>query len=123
MIRNPKVKNKYKIKPKDIEKAVVINYKKLHEKPFWRNDVINAWCISYSKHGNSYWIGFYDEDSKSYAGKIRLQCSCYDDMCNYNFKEFFDYKEIENIADLEIQEELLKIINWMIDEKIIKINK
>ena len=70
---------------------------------------------------DSYWIGFYDKDAKSYAGKIRLSCSTMEDMCNYNFKKFFDYTEIDNEVDLELQEKLLERINWLIDEKIIKI--
>jgi hypothetical protein len=40
-------------------------------------------------------------------------------MCNYKFKNFFDYNEIENELDLEIQEKLLTKINYLIDEKIL----
>lgn len=43
-------------------------------------------------------------------------------MCNYNFKQFFDYSEIENEVDLELQEKLLERINWLIDEGVIKID-
>ena len=94
---------------------------------------MQAWCLSDNtcknakdrEYGcyNSYWIGFYDEDAKAYAGKIRLDCSTYGDMWSYNFKTFFNSKEIENELDLEIQEKLLSRINWLIDEKIIEINK
>ena len=42
-------------------------------------------------------------------------------MCNYNFNKFFDYYEIENEVDLELQEKLLERINWLIDEGIIEI--
>ena len=44
-------------------------------------------------------------------------------MCSYNFKKFFDPKEIGCEIDLEIQEKLLKRINWLIDERIIEISK
>ena len=71
---------------------------------------------------DSYWIGFYDKDAKSYANKIRLSCTSHEEMCGYNFKNFFDYFEIENVVDLELQEKLLERINWLIDEGIIKIN-
>lgn len=128
-LRKPKVKNKYNLKPKDIQKATILDYDKLHQTPFWRNNVVQAWCLSggsgkglYGGFIDSYWIGFYDDDAKAYAGKIRLSCSSYEDMCNYNFKKFFDYSEIECLADLELQEKLLEQINWLIDEKIIQIN-
>ena len=127
-MREPKVKNKYNLKPKDIENAIILDYERLKQPPFWRNNVVGAWCLSdgsgkgyYSNHMNSYWIGFYDKDAKTYAGKIRLTCSAMEGMCNYNFKKFFDYKEIECEVDLELQEKLLDRINWLIDEKIIEI--
>lgn len=127
-MRKPKVKNKYNLKPKDIEKAIILDYEKLKQPPFWRNNVIDAWCLSgssgkgfYGSHINSYWIGFYDDDARAYAGKIRLDCTTHEDMYGYNFKNFFDYKEIENETDLELQEKLLDRINWLINEKIIEI--
>lgn len=132
-MRKPKVENKYNLKPKDIQHAKILDYDRLHKPPFWRNNVVQAWCLSDNtcrnakdrEYGcyNSYWIGFYDEDAKAYAGKIRLDCSTYGDMWSYNFKTFFNLKEIENELDLEIQEKLLSRINWLIDEKIIEINK
>ena len=127
-MRKPKVENKYNLKPKDIQKAVILDYEKLHQPPFWRNNIIGAWCLSggsgkgyYDGYMNSYWIGFYDKNAKAYAGKIRLSCSAYEDMCHYKFNNFFDYSEIENEIDLELQEKLLERINWLIDEKIIQI--
>ena len=132
-MREPRVENKYNLKPKDIQKAVIIDYDKLHKSPFWRNDVVQAWCLSETtiknrkddEYGcyNEYWIGFYDKDAKSYAGKIRLNCYAYGGMCSYNFKKFFDPKEISCEIDLEIQEKLLKRINWLIDEGIVEISK
>lgn len=127
-MRKPRVENKYNLKPKDIEKATIIDYDKLTQEPFWRNNVINAWCLSggsgkgfYGGYIDSYWIGFYDNDAKSYAGKIMLKCYAMEEMCNYNFKSFFNEKEIENKWDLELQEKLLEVINWLIDERIIEI--
>lgn len=70
---------------------------------------------------DSYWIGFYDSDAKAYARKIRLDCTSHEDMCSYRFNSFFDYSEIKDEVDLELQEKLLDIINWLIDEGIIKI--
>lgn len=129
-MRKPKVENKYNLKPKDIQKATVLDYERLRQPPFWRNNVVQAWCLSggsgkgyFGDWIASYWIGFYDKDAKSYAGKIRLSCSAMEDMCSYNFKNFFDYSEIENETDLELQERLLNRINWLIDEGIIEIKK
>lgn len=129
-MRNPKVENKYNLKPKDIQKATILNYERLQKPPFWRNDIVQAWCLSggsgkgyFGDWMDSYWIGFYDKDAKSYAGKIRLDCTAMEDMCHYKFKKFFDYSEIENEIDLELQEKLLSRINWLIDEGIIEIRK
>lgn len=132
-MREPLVKNKYNLKPKDIQHATVIDVDRLHKSPFWRNNVIKAWCISGDTCKNhkdreygtydSYWIGFYDDDADSYAGKIRMHCSAYGGMCDYKFKKFYNPLEIDNEIDLEIQEKLLARINWMIDEGIISIEK
>lgn len=129
-LRKPKVKNKYNLKPKDIQKAVVLKPERLKEKPFWRNDVVQAYCLSggagtgfYGDWIDSYWIGFYDADAKAHAGKIRLSCTAYEEMCSYNFKTFFNPKEMECLADLEMQEKLLSTLNWLIDEGIVEIPK
>lgn len=127
-MRKPRVENKYNLKPHDICIAKVLNRERLREKPFWRNNVIDAYCLSggsgegfFGGFENEYWIGFYDEDAKAYAGKIKMHCTSYEGMCGYNFKTFFNPKEMENKYDLEIQEMLLETINWLIDEKIIEI--
>ena len=130
---HPKVENKYNLVPKDIEKAVILDYERLQHPPFWRNHIINAWVLSETTARNNkdrefgtyneYWIGFYDKDAKAYAGKIRLQCSAYGGMCHYNFSKFYDPKEIECPIDRMIQEKLLARLNWLIDEGIIEIPK
>ena len=130
-MRKPRVENKYNLKPKDIQKAIVLDFERLHSTPFWRNNVVNAWCLSETTIKNrkddeyccynEYWIGFYDSDAKAYAGKIQLNCCSYGGMCHYNFKSFFNPEEIDCEIDLEIQEKLLARINWLIDEKIIEI--
>ena len=129
-MRKPKVENKYNLKPKDIERAVILDYNKLYQPPFWRNDVVQAWCLSggsgkdyYGGYMNSYWIGFYDADAKEHAGEIELSCSAWGGMCHYNFESFFDYSEIDHVIDLELQEKLLERLNWMIDEGIIRIDE
>jgi len=42
-------------------------------------------------------------------------------MCGYNFKNFFDEKEIENEDDLLVQEKMLGNINGLIDRGILKV--
>lgn len=128
-MRKPKVKNKYNLTVKDLKRLKVGNKDKLCAPLFWRNNVINAWCISKNTCKNrkddefgtydEFWIGIYDEDAKSYAGKIRVTFSAYGGMCSYNFKNFFDYKEIENTIDLEIQEMFIETINQLLDEQIL----
>ena len=128
--RTTKIKNKYNLKPKDIQHAIVLNKEALHDKPFWYNNIVKAWCLSggageglYGGYEYEYWIGFYDDNAPAYKNKIRLQCSSYEGMCNYTFKKFFDLDEIKNKYELQLQQELLKVINWLIDSKIIYIEK
>lgn len=128
-MRKPKVKNKYKLTYSDVIKLQVADRSKIGEPLFWRNTAINAWCISETtvrtpaddRYGtyNDYWIGIYDEDSKL-KRKFRVSCSALGGMATYKFKKFFDYREIENEKDLEIQEKLLSKINELIDLGILK---
>ena len=125
-MRQPKIKNKYNLKPKDISNLVILDRSKICEPLFWRNNVIKAWCISGSigsdldrKYGsdNEYWIGIYD---KPYGNKlIHFHCNCWGGMGAYSFSEFFDMEEIENELDLKTQEKLLETINRLIDDKIL----
>lgn len=129
-MRNPNIENKYNLKPEDIKRAVILDPKRLKEKPFWRNEVVHAWCLSGNtvnskadwEYGtySSYWIGFYDNPAEN-ESRIGLSISCLGDMCNYGIEEFFKDEDIENEDDLKIQELLLERINWLIDEKIIAI--
>ena len=62
-MRKPKVENKYNLKPKDIQKAIILDYERLKQLPFWRNDVVQAWCLSGSsaKTKADWEYGTYDE--------------------------------------------------------------
>jgi hypothetical protein len=132
-MRKPTVKNKYNLIPSDINKFVLINLERLQQNPFWRNNVIKAYCLSgttaqnasdeiYCAY-NSYWIGFYDSDAPAFAGKIKGEMSSYGGMCHYKPKKFFDFSEIDCEIDLLIQEKFLKILNWLLDENICKFVK
>lgn len=122
----PKVENKYNITILDIEKAKVNDLEKIKQKPFWRNNLINGWCLSgdiipypLDKDGTydlHWWIGIYEKDLS-----IKIHCTCYGGLCNYKFNEFYKKKQIKDKYDLQLQEQLLEKINWLLDEKIIKL--
>lgn len=129
-MRKPKVENKYNLKPSDINKLIVKDRSKIKEPLFWRNNVINAWCISKSIgtdadrrfcDDNEIWIGIYDKPY--YRHEVHYHCTCYGGMGGYNFKEFFNYREIETEKDLETQETLLLYINQLLDEGILTVEK
>ena len=129
-LRKPKVKNKYNLTPVMIRKLGV-NREKVGEPIFWRNNVIDAWCISATtiknprddEFGtyNEFWLGIYDENAKAYAGKIRFNFNAYGGMCDYKITKFYKESEIENLLDLEIQEKALSILNDLIDKQILYI--
>lgn len=120
-MRKPKVENKYNLDMKKIRKLKVGKRDLIGSPLFWRNNVISAWCIS-ELIGNSkfcdeneYWIGVYDIDAPTYAGKVRFSFSTYGGMCGYNFNTFFRPQDMDNEKDLAIQEAFLKKINDLID--------
>ena len=117
-MRKPKIENKYNIRPEDLNRAEVIDRDRITRAPFWRNDLIKAWCLS------EYWICFYDVDAPTAkAGKVTSECSSYGGECTYKFKDFYKMKDIDNDTDLRLQELFLEQINWLIDSRIIKITK
>ena len=127
-MRSPKVKNKYNLTMKKINKLKVGDESKIKEPLFWRNNVINAWCINRIigtdddvKYGtdNHIWIGIYDKPY--YNRRIHVRCSCYGGMCFYKFDKFFRYEDIEYENDFKTQEELLRTVNMLIDEGILVI--
>lgn len=125
--RKPAVENKYNLTILKIKRLKIADRSLIREPLFWRNDVIQAWCISEevipSKYGDetSYWIGIYDEDAPHYAGQLRFNFSCYGGMCGYEFEQFFQPEDIENLGDLIVQEKFLSKINELLDMDILKI--
>lgn len=116
--------NKYDLTPK-LVRRLVPNRTKITEKPFWRNDVISAWCISGSTAKSSedeiygaydeYWLGIYDTDAKAYAGKVRFDFACWGGMGSYNVTSFLNPKEIQNNDDLMVQVNFLTVVNNLIE--------
>lgn len=123
-MRKPKVENKYKLDIKKARSLKILDRSRIEEPLFWRNDVVNAWCISGNTIKNQkdreycayseFWVGIYDKNDK-----IRISCDAHGGMCTYKFNKFFDLNEIENDMDLEVQEKLLDALNKLIDEGIL----
>lgn len=124
IMREPTVPNIYGLTI-PIIRQLRVDRSKITGEPFWRNNVINAWCLSGSTAKcaaddefcatDEYWLGVYDEDAKFYAGKIRVNFSAYGGICSYVFKEFYNPKDIENELDLRIQEQFLRVMNDLIE--------
>lgn len=130
VMRDPKVPNKYGLTWKTIKKLEVGDESKICESLFWRNNVVNAWCISRSIGtnvdrrfctDNEIWIGIYDKPY--YRRRVHVHVNCWGGMGKYEFCDFYNYKEIENERDLQTQEKLLEVLNMLIDEGILKIPK
>ena len=126
-MRKPTIENKFDLTIEDCKKLIINDRVKITEKPFWRNDVIGAWCLSKNTAKNSgdhiyeygsyseFWIGICDDEKMGFG----FHFSCYGGMCGYNFSKFFDPKEIENEDDLKVQELFLETINSLLDKRIL----
>lgn len=124
-IKRCKALNKYNLTVADIRKLKVDRSKLTEENGFWRNNVINAWCISgttakteeddFLGTCDEYWLGVYDEDAEAYADKIRVSFTSYGGMCGYTIKKFFALSDIENQHDLLVQEMFIKEVNRLIE--------
>lgn len=131
-MRKPTIENKYNLNMSKVNKLIIKDRSQVNSPLFWRNNAINAWCISGntiqsdndSRYGtySEYWIGIYDEDSKI-KRQLKVNCNSHGGMCGYNFKDFFNPKEIENEHDLKVQEGLLKTVNMLIDNGILDLCK
>ena len=99
LMRKPRIENKYNLTMSNCRNLELINREKM-ERKFWRNNVINAYCLSGNTAKNNkdheygtyseYWIGVYDKDDK-----IKIDFSSYGGMCGYKFKEFYNPKDIK----------------------------
>lgn len=122
-IKHAYVPNKYHLTYSDIIHFHVQIPEALKKPPFWRNDVVKAWCLSGTTAKNKkdemygcyaeYWIGFKDN------GRIEVDLVTESGMCSYHFKKFYDPKDIDNDQQLELQEILLERLNWLMDNFIV----
>lgn len=112
--------NKYALTLHNIPKLKVNRDLVNKENGFWRNDVINAWCLSdcigpyYDE--TEYWLGIYDKLKKNGEDKIKVQFNTYGGMCGYEFKKFFNPAEIENDDDYKIQYMFIEKMNELIEK-------
>jgi len=125
-MRKPRVENRYNLRFSDIRNLVIVDRLKICEPLFWRNNVINAWCINREvgsendiKFGtnNEFWIGIYDEPKDGYY--INCYCCAWGGMTWYRFDKFYQPSDIEHENDLKTQELLLEKINELIDKGIL----
>lgn len=120
--------NKYHLTVSDIRKLKVAKLEALQKAPFWRNNVVHAYCLSGEVgddrycDGTDYWIGFYDKDAPYYAGKVRINFDTFGGVCSYNFKRFFgSTKSIDCRDDLAIQIECIRTVNMLIDKGVLEL--
>lgn len=122
-MRKPNVENKYNLTMKDVNNLVSFDRSKITSPLFTRNRLTNTWDITGSttkKNSDVTSLACNEFLIRvDYDGSIRVMCSTYGGMANYNFNEFFKENEIENELDLEIQEKLLETINMLLDEGIL----
>lgn len=122
-MRKSIVENKYNLTMNDVNNLVPFDRSKITAPLFKSNPLTNTWDIkgNTSKKNDDITLLAFNEFliRVFYNGPIRVICSTYGGMANYNFTEFFKESEIENELDLEIQEKLLETINMLMDEGIL----
>lgn len=118
-----KYPNKYNLTPKNIKKLKILDWGRLKEKTWHNNAMLsgNWWChLEGCNAGGQYddetefWIGFNEDNNK-----VDCHFSTYGGMCHYNFKNFYDSKDIENKYDMQMQVNTIRWLNMMIDEGIL----
>lgn len=117
--------NRYGLTPKNIKELEVNRRLVNPEYGFWRNDVIQAWCISGgfgpSFDETEFWFGIYDKPRKNGKTKIDFYFSIWSGMGGYSVKKFFDKTEIEHESDYLIQKEFIETMNRLIDAGVLSL--
>ena len=119
-----KYPNKYNIQPKDIKKLEILDWGKLKTKTWFNKAMLSGswWCHLEGCNTpneryddfDEFWIGFNEDNNK-----IDYHFTCNDGMCWYEFKKFYDGKYIENQYDMQLQVNIIRWLNMMIDEGIL----
>ena len=121
-----KYPNKYNLKPKDIKNLKILDWGRLQTRTWLNKAKLSGtwWCHleGCNKPGTQYddfdefWIGFNEDNNK-----IDYKFYANDGMCGYEFKKFYDGKWIENEYDMQMQANVIRWLNKMIDEGILGI--
>lgn len=120
------VPNKYNLTIKSIKKLKVNDWGVIKKK-CWQNIAMskegNWWChLEGCQNGkkeyddfSEFWIGFNEKDNS-----VDCHFTTYEGMCSYIFDNFYDIKEIENQADMNVQVNALRFVNNLIDKGALK---
>lgn len=129
--RKPRIRNKYGLKVSDINRIFVKDWDRLKELCYY-NPNFEAWTISMNtirtekdilnRTYNRFDLKFFDKNASKYSNKVLLDCKLSNGE-KYDFKSFYNEKDISEDIDLVIQEKLLNVLNTLISEQIISIQK
>ena len=119
------VPNKYNLTVQGIKGLVIKDWEKLKTLTWYneaKKDTGTWWCHleGCQLSGNPYddtdefWIGFREEDNK-----IDCHFSCDEGMRHYNFKEFYKIDSIEHKYDMNVQVNVIRWLNKLIDDGVL----
>lgn len=113
--------NKYNLRLNDLNKLIVKDFDKLTKCDFfWYNKAIDKYVSTeISTEISAKYCSENDYTIIATKNKIKVSLSSFGGMCHYNFRKFFDEKDIENNDDLQIQVKLINRINYLIDNGIL----
>lgn len=109
-MRKPLVKNKYNLTIKQLKKYKVADRTHVGLPFFWRNNVIQAWCISGSAGtdkdcqfgtDDGFWIGIYDEDAKANALPVRKKKD-WKNILDFANTEYINKDKCQYIKELDL---------------------
>lgn len=118
--------NKYNLTTESIKSFKILNWDELKKKT-WLNKAMTSgtwWCHlegcqsenqKYDEE-NEFWIGFNENNNE-----IDYYFTTFGGMCGYKFDKFYSMKHIENKYDMQVQVNVIKWLNMMIDEGILGI--
>ena len=119
-----KYPNKYGFTPKNINTVKVLDWNWIKSN-FSRNLAKDkdgkCWDKFLETKGHS---GWWDSEDSFYIafwedGRVESKFYSYGGMCGYEFEEFYKADGIENKIDMDIQVKVIKLLNSMVDEKVI----
>lgn len=115
--------NKYNLTVKSIKKLKILDWDRLKKKT-WHNKAMltgNWWChlegcnlLGDYDDEDEFWIGFNEDNDK-----IDCQFSSNGGMFGYEFEKFYNFNDIENKYDMNVQANTIKWLNQMIDDGIL----